>query len=132
MHASAAGMDGTPSTSHASIGAHRYWLLIHEPFGPAAHDLLLGGQQEEHAGREADVLAPLLALGDGHLLAEPGDELRQLGPGDLPVLLDRGQRLGLELPQPAAAVLRDALRLDHVDEQLALRQRRARRCTRPG
>ena len=33
MRAVPAAIDGTPPGNHASIGDHRYWLLVHDPFG---------------------------------------------------------------------------------------------------
>ena len=31
--AASAAIDGTPPGNHASMGSHRYWLLVHEPVG---------------------------------------------------------------------------------------------------
>ena len=88
--------------------------------GPAAHDALLGRQQEQHPRRQPDQPLPLLALAEQQLLAQLGDGLRELGAGPSLAAVEGGDRLGLGAAEPAGTVLGDAVGLDQPDQLPAL------------
>ena len=88
--------------------------------GPAAHDALLGRQQEQDPRRQPDQPLPLLALAEQQLLAQLGDRLRELGAGHPLAAVEGGDRLGLGAAEPAGTVLGDAVGLDQRDQLPAL------------
>ena len=78
------------------------------------------GEPEQHAGRHPEGALPALPLAERDLLPEAGDLGRELGRGGLAAELERAQRLGLELGEPALGIGREPGAGDHLDGRPSL------------
>ena len=118
--ASSAGMAASGGPSHGSSAAQRCWLLVQRPVGRARTSTPVHAHEVEHAGRHADGAGVRLALRDGDLDRQLGDDLGELRGGRLARLGDGRQGLGLHPLQPPGGVLRHAVLLEEGDELPAL------------
>ena len=96
------------SPIQSSIGAHRYWLEIHDPERAAAGDVALRRQQEQHAAstrrscpRSACRPPPC------SWSARSGTSLVRPLAGSGPLAPQRGERLGVDPRDPGVDVVRD-------------------------